>query len=73
MVATLVKQSQQDSQLAFYDQFVKGCLSQLKSNSSQVTLSIDAQSQEYTSLLNMVKSAVTDNQCIEISKRHDKL
>ena len=72
MVSTLIKQSQQDSQLAFYDHFVKGCLTKLKRTSQEVTLAIDAESHEFKGLLGMTKTAVTENQCLELSKRHEK-
>ena len=72
MVSALVKQSQQSSQLAFYEHFVQGSLSLVESKARGVTTSISNQSMAFEDLQAKTKACVLDTQSAEMFSRHSK-
>mmetsp|Transcript_42514 Transcript_42514/g.56099 ORF Transcript_42514/g.56099 Transcript_42514/m.56099 type:complete len:85 (+) Transcript_42514:324-578(+) len=60
MVAALVKQSQQSSQLAFYEHFVTGSLSLVEQKARDVTCAIEGESSAFADLQKTAKACTSE-------------
>lgn len=72
IVSTLVKQSQQNSQLNFYDQFVRTSLNTIQAQAVSVASALDAQHEEFLQLQELAKQSVVDVDCADMVARHSK-
>ena len=72
LVSNMIRQSQQSSQLYFYDKFVSDTLNKIEKSSKQLGNNLDKQRCDHEKIVKLTKSLTEKRTIFELNTRHLK-